>query len=139
MSKLISMGDRLGIAASALCLMHCLATPVLLVMLPLTGMVWVGWDSAIHRTLAVIVTVPVLFALIPGYIAHRRSAVLLFGALGLSCFLAAVFVIGPRFGEIAEAALSVCGGTLLITAHYRNRGFCRACAVRKEHGICLHE
>src|SRR5438132_681199 len=80
--------------------------------------------DSVHRVMAAAVTLPVLLALIPGFIKHRRRSVLVFGVLGLACFITAVFVIGPHYGEIAEMALAVMGGANLIAAHIRNRSFC---------------
>ncbi|HZV66427.1 MAG TPA: MerC domain-containing protein [Telluria sp.] len=81
MKKIIRFADCVGMGASALCLVHCLAMPLLLLVFPLSGLM--GKDDSFHRYLAAIVTLPVLLALVPGFIAHRRWAVLVFGATGL--------------------------------------------------------
>jgi hypothetical protein len=123
LNKLIGYADRVGMMASGLCLVHCLAMPLLLV--PLFGLGHSG--DAFHRAMVVIVTLPVLLALLPGYLAHRRWRVLALGGLGLASFGAAVLVIGPRYGESAELVLAVAGGVLLFGAHYRNRHHCACC------------
>ncbi|MCC2958722.1 MerC family mercury resistance protein, partial [Massilia sp. IC2-477] len=97
MKQLIRFADYAGIAASALCLVHCLAMPLLLAAFPLLGL---GNDHhALHDALLVGVSLPVLLALVPGYVKHRDPAALGLGLAGLSAFLVAVFVVGPRFGE----------------------------------------
>lgn len=126
MRGLIRFADYAGMAASALCLVHCLAMPLVLAAFPLLGLG--GEHHALHDVLLVGVTVPVLLALVPGYLAHRDPAPLLLGGGGLALFLVAVFAAGPRFGEIVETALAVASSVLLLAAHRRNHAFCARCA-----------
>lgn len=79
--------------------------------------------------MVVLVTLTVLFALISGFFAHRRFQVLALGGFGLTWFIAAVLWIGPRYGEVAEAVSAVIGSAHLVAAHFRNRTFCRSCAI----------
>lgn len=123
--------DYAGLAASALCLVHCLAMPLLVAAFPLLGL---GGDHhALHDALLVAVTLPVLLALAPGYRAHRDPAPLVLGVMGLAAFLLAVLVVGPMFGELAETALAVTSSVLLISAHLRNQRSCKGCARRAEY------
>lgn len=124
LKALIRFGDYAGMTASALCLAHCLATPLLLAAFPMLGLA--HGHEGVHDALLAAISLPVLLALLPGYLKHRDTRVLAAGIAGLGCFLAAVFVIGPRFGELAEAAFAVASGALLLYAHLRNRRF-RAC------------
>jgi hypothetical protein len=55
--------------------------------------------------------------------------VLLLGGAGLAGLAVAVFLVGPRYGESAEAALSVTGAILLGAAHLRNGVCCRLVAA----------
>jgi hypothetical protein len=123
LNKFVGYADRFGMLASGLCLVHCLAMPLLLI--PLFGLAHSG--DAFHRAMVVIVTLPVLLALIPGYLAHRRWRVLALGAFGLASFGAGVLVLGPRYGESVEFVMAVAGGLLLFGAHHRNRHHCACC------------
>lgn len=127
MKNLIRYADYAGIAASALCLVHCLAMPLLLAAFPLLGLK--GEHHALHDALLLGVTIPVLLALVPGYRAHRDPAALLLGLGGLGVFLLAVLVAGPRWGQGAETGLAVASSVLLMAAHLRNHRFCRDCAA----------
>src|SRR5258705_12586876 len=98
MNKVIRLADFFGITASALFLVHCLGTPFVFALVPILGVSFP--DNSIHRVMALAVIVPVLLALVPGFMKHRRHSVLAFGTLGLICFITAVFVIGPRYGEV---------------------------------------
>jgi hypothetical protein len=127
LNKVVGYADRFGMFASGLCLVHCLAMPLLLI--PLFGLGHQG--DAFHRAMVAIVTLPVLLALIPGYLAHRHWRVLALGGLGLSSFVAGVLVFGPLYGESVELVLAVAGGLLLFGAHYRNRHHCACCSHAK--------
>jgi MerC mercury resistance protein len=128
MNKLTGAADAAGIFASALCLLHCLAMPLVLAALPAMG--WAGHDHA-HEVLIGVALAAALLSLGPGYLAHRRRAVPLLGGAGLACLAAALFVVGPRYGHGAEALASIAGALLLLAAHLRNRVCCRHCAARR--------
>lgn len=125
MKTLIRYADYAGMAASALCLVHCLAMPLLLAAFPLLGLG--GEHHALHDALLAGVTVPVLLALVPGYLKHRDPAALLLGVAGLAVFLVAVLAVGPRWGQVAETVLAVASSVLLLGAHVRNHRHCKAC------------
>jgi hypothetical protein len=135
LNRMIGLADYFGMTASTICLLHCIGTPLLLSFFPLFGLG--GRDEAFHRIMVVLVSLPVLFALAPGFLAHRRWTVLALGGFGLSLFIAAVLLVGPRYGESAETVLAVIGGLHLFAAHSKNRTFCRTCTAQTERGICL--
>lgn len=125
MKTLIRFADYAGMAASALCLVHCLAMPLLLAAFPLLGL---GGDHhALHDALLLGVSVPVLLALVPGYLKHRDPVAVSLGVAGLLSFLVAVFLLGPRVGEMAETAGAVLSSVLLLGAHVRNHRYCKDC------------
>lgn len=125
MKSLIRFADYAGMAASALCLVHCLAMPLLIAAFPLLGL---GAEHhALHDALLLGVTVPVLLALVPGYVKHRDPVALSLGVAGLAAFLVAVFVLGPQMGEFAETAGAVFSSVLLLAAHLRNHRYCKEC------------
>lgn len=130
MKSLIKYGDAAGMLASSLCLLHCLAMPLVILAFPMLGLAHV--HDAFHDALVAAVTLPVLLALLPGYLRHRDRTTLVVGGAGLALFLLAVFVVSPLFGEIAEAAFAVVSGVMLLYAHLRNRRHCGRCAQRAQ-------
>jgi len=122
----IRFGDYAGITASALCMVHCLATPLLMMAFPMLGLA--HEHDTFHDLMLAAISLPVLLALLPGYLRHRDRKVLVLGVLGLGSFLAAVFVVSPLYGETAEAVAAVSSGVLLLSAHFRNRRHCKRCA-----------
>lgn len=124
---MIKYGDFAGMAASVLCLLHCIAMPLVIFAFPMLGLAHV--HDHFHDTLVAAITLPVLLALVPGYLRHRDRATLLVGCAGLAAFLLAVFVVSPLFGEVAEAALAIASGVMLLYAHLRNRRHCKRCGA----------
>ncbi|WP_296943016.1 MerC domain-containing protein [uncultured Massilia sp.] len=128
MNKLPGVGDAAGLLASTLCLLHCLALPLLLALFPALG--WTGGHHhGFHEAMVGVALLAAAIGLGPGFLAHRRRAVPLLGGAGLACLALAVFAVGPRWGHAAETALSVTGALLLCAAHWRNRVCCRHCAA----------
>lgn len=130
-TALIKFGDIAGMTASVLCLLHCLAMPLVILAFPMLGLAHA--HDTFHDTLIAAITLPVLLALVPGYLRHRDKTTLLIGCAGLALFLAAVFIVSPLLGEHAEAAVAVLSGFMLLYAHLRNRRFCKRCTTRTQH------
>jgi peptidoglycan/LPS O-acetylase OafA/YrhL len=133
-TALIKFGDIAGMTASVLCLLHCLAMPLVILAFPMLGLAHA--HDTFHDTLIAAITLPVLLALVPGYLRHRDKTTLLVGCAGLVLFLAAVFIVSPLLGEHAEAAVAVLSGFMLLYAHLRNRRFCKRCTTRAQHDGC---
>jgi hypothetical protein len=121
-----ALWDRVGIGASALCLVHCLLTSVLLAALPLLNLS-VLHNERIHQILAVFIVGVGGLAFFPGYRRHRRPLPLLLGAAGLALLLSAAFAVGPALGHAWETPLTIAGGALMVCAHYLNLRLARQC------------
>lgn len=81
-----SVLDRIGISASVLCAVHCMAAPFLLLLLPAAGSVWS--HPAVHWVLAVLVVPLALWVLFKGYVKHRNKITLVAASLGALLILA---------------------------------------------------
>ena len=79
--------DRLGISASALCLVHCVALPFLLAGMPALARFESSLGTGFHIAMAVLVTVTVVPALRGGFKRHRDVPTLAFGGWGLTLIL----------------------------------------------------
>ena len=127
MNKTIKFADFFGLAASGLCLIHCVATPFMYALLPLIGF---GFEEdLLHRVMVILIVLPIFFALVPGFFKHGRKFSLVIGILGALYFCVGVLVIGSRYGETAEIMFTIIGGIHLIIAHYKNRTFCKNCEI----------
>ena len=124
MKPLADTGKRLieflAIAGPLVCLIHCLAAPILLCVLPLVG----NGASCQHCFNDEILVWPILAicaaAILPGYFQHRRFPVLLLMLAGFACVLAGVWS-ESLVGEPGHVALSITGSICLIAANLKNR------------------
>lgn len=116
--------DNLGIAASTLCLIHCMAMPFLIALLPFLGLQFLEGEVA-HRVIALFVFAFAIFAIGPGYMQHRKKQVLIATIFGLSLVAGALLIAGPMFGEQYELPFITTGNLILVITHLRNRKLCQ--------------
>lgn len=116
--------DNLGIAASTLCLIHCMAMPFLIALLPFMGLQFLEGEVA-HRVIALFVFAFAIFAIGPGYMQHRKKQVLIATIFGLSLVAGALLIAGPMFGEQYELPFITTGNLILVITHLRNRKLCQ--------------
>jgi len=122
--------DRISILFSGLCLVHCAALPMLLIVVPIASGT-LSADLHFHLAmLALIVPVTVL-ALASGYQHHRNHRIVAAGALGLALLVLAATYAHSSLGMAAEALITIAGSTVLAIAHVRNMRQCRmpGCAL----------
>lgn len=118
--SLLPYADMLGMAASLLCMVHCLALPALLLLAP-TMTAGLAHDDRTHYCLAMFVTMFCLLGILPGYMQHSQKKVLWMMILGLSLVLLATFASALMLGESLEIPIITVGNLLVVSAHYRNR------------------
>jgi peptidoglycan/LPS O-acetylase OafA/YrhL len=116
--------DRLAIGVSMFCLVHCLAAPLLVVLLPVMAGTLLA-DESFHLVLLFAVLPTSLAALWTGCRRHRDRSVLILGALGLVVLGVAAFRGRELVGETGEKLLTVCGSLLIVAGHWRNFTLCR--------------
>ena len=95
--------------------MHCLALPVLALLLPFvaTAMPEHGWVHPIMLGIALPITGG---ALLRGYRIHRLRRPLLLGSAGLALIASALLF----EGSVGETILTVAGGLMILRAHLIN-------------------
>jgi hypothetical protein len=111
--------DRIAIALSTICIVHCIAMPLLVAVLPLAAFT-VGGDGHFHALMLwfVVPTSVIGFAL--GYRVHRRFDVVAFGALAIAV-LTVVALWGHSVWEpTVEVVINVVASMALAAAHWRN-------------------
>ena len=118
--------DKLGAWTSALCVVHCLLTPVLLSFSAVLAHLLPA-EEKVHRSLAMLVALFGTVALLYGFRRHRRTRVLLLMLGGLALIFGAAWF-GDRLPAHAyEVAITFAGSSLMIAAHRLNHTFCRSC------------
>lgn len=112
--------DALALVFSGLCLVHCLALPVLIAVLPLAASSLVA-DERFHQWLLLGVVPTSVLALGWGWRRHRSPLVLWLGVVGMSLMSYAAFGRGLNDLSVAgERWLTVIGAVLLALGHLRN-------------------
>jgi MerC mercury resistance protein len=106
--------DRLGIALSGLCAVHCLVGLALVSMLGLGGEALLS--PSIHRIGLALAVMIGIFTLGLGFRHHGKRVPLLIGGLGLA--LMAIGLAVPH--GLPEASFTIAGVALLAVAHVWN-------------------
>ncbi len=106
--------DRMGIALSALCALHCVAGVVFVAWLGFGGSVLLSHD--IHKVGLVFATVIAGVAIGAGAIQHRRRKPFVVAMVGLT-FMGSALAVGHG---IEETVLTVIGLSLVTIAHILN-------------------
>lgn len=106
--------DRAGIALSALCVVHCLLSVVLVSVIGLGAEALL--DPAIHRFGLLIATLVAAVAIGWGAVKHRMAAPFVVAMTGLSFMGGALAV--PH--GVQEAVLTIIGVALVAVGHFMN-------------------
>jgi len=123
MNIISSYTNKLAIGLSAFCAIHCLASPLLIVLLPSLAALQLD-NEAFHGWLLIGVIPTSLFSLFMGCKQHQRYRVMLIGVGGLLVLVSAVFVEDFAYGEVLEKVLTVIGACIVALAHFLNFRFC---------------
>jgi hypothetical protein len=114
----------MAIAGSALCALHCLATPLLIVLAPAVASTFFA-EETFHRWMLLYVVPTSALALWLGCRRHGSRSVLLLGLAGVIIIGAAAFWGHELIGEAGERAATVAGGLTIAAGHWRNYRLCR--------------
>lgn len=132
--KTILSLDNLGIFASVLCLIHCLAMPFVVAAIPFIGMKWQWLQSETTENVLIAFIVGfAVFAIIPGYRAHKRPIALVGLIIGLA-LVAAVAVFRGQYPANFELPLISVGNLLLVATHLLNRKLTYGSFLAHSHG-----
>ena len=126
-----TLADSLGFFGSALCALHCLALPTMLV-LGTTIPASLLDDAAFHDAILSIILPSALCAFCLGCKIHKDTTVLVFGVIGLVGIWLSAAMLHDVLGESGERAVNLISAAVLMSAHYRNFKLCRS-------NSCQHE
>jgi hypothetical protein len=102
---------------SALCLVHCLALPLIVIGVPFLAQFAEGH---LHLQMLVIVLPLSSLALGIGVRRHRNHRILFAGIVGMLLLVIGATVAHSQLGLMADRAFTICGSLTLATAHYFN-------------------
>lgn len=112
--------DRLAIAFSGVCAVHCVLIVLAVTTIPLWGL---GWLTAphFHEWFLALALLPSSFALWSGYRRHGRIEVIAGGIVALMLMATAIVLRETGVASsTGESALTLSGAALLAAAHWLN-------------------
>lgn len=128
--------DKLAIGLSLLCTIHCLALPLILVLLP--SMVALQPDNeAFHAWMVVAVLPSSIYALTLGCKLHQRYGLFIIGAFGLMLLVLGLVLGEERIGETTEKIITVLGASFVAVGHWFNYRLC--CAQKHTACSCAND
>jgi len=119
--------DRFAIVLSALCIVHCLALPLVLVAMPfLAGLA----DSHWHTPMLAVALPVSMVAIVIGYRRHGNLMLVAGVVTGLALLVAGATVGHQYLGPVADRSMTVAGSLILAYMHWQNSRLLRQCSAR---------
>jgi hypothetical protein len=111
--------DRVAIALSTICIVHCLAMPFLIALLPVTAFAF-GGDGHFHSLMLwfVVPTSVIGFGL--GVRVHRRAEIVALGAIAVAALALAALWGHGAWDPSVEVLVNVGASVVLAFAHWSN-------------------
>lgn len=118
--------DKIGIAASSICALHCALAPILITVAPLIGLGFIFEER--FETIFILASLGIAFlSLVWGfYKSHRKFEPLYLLLLGAS--LIGISRMETPFSFLPEPLLMACGGLSIAISHYINLKLCNHCS-----------
>jgi hypothetical protein len=111
--------DRVAIALSTICIVHCLAMPFVIALLPVAALT-LGGDGHFHALMLWFVVPTSIVGLGLGIRVHRRVDIAALAALAIAALAAAALWGHGAWDPSVEVLVSVGASVLLAVAHWRN-------------------
>lgn len=111
--------DQIAIALSAVCIVHCLAVPLLVALLPILA-ISVGAGTHFHELMLWLVVPTSALGFTLGYRVHRRAWIVVLGGAGMLGLAAAALWGHSAWNVALETGVSVAASLLLGAAHWLN-------------------
>jgi len=109
--------DGAAVVLSGLCLLHCLALPLVVAGVPFLAQFA---ETHLHYQVLVAVIPLSVLALGLGYRRHRDWRILLAGACGMTLLVIGATVAHSELGLAADRLFTVIGSLVLASAHFFN-------------------
>ncbi|KZN56431.1 hypothetical protein N474_11840 [Pseudoalteromonas luteoviolacea CPMOR-2] len=118
------VGDNVSIGLAVMCLIHCIALPLLIVFLPFVSKSFVQGE-VFHQLLLGGVLLTSILALVSGCKTHSKWHIFSFGISGLVILSIAAFFGHDLLGESGETILTIIGSLIVAFSHLKNIKACK--------------
>lgn len=124
--------DKVGIAASSICALHCALAPILITVAPLVGLGFIFEEE--FETTFILASLGIAFlSLVWGFYKNHRKFEPIYLLL-LGAALIAISRMETPISFLPEPVLMACGGLSIAVSHYINLKLCNHCNDCDEHG-----
>ena len=111
--------DRVAITLSTICIVHCLAMPFVIALLPVAAFT-VGGDGHFHSLMLWFVVPTSVLGFGLGLRVHRRADIVVMGVIAIGALAAAALWGHRAWDPSVEVLVNVAASVLLAAAHWRN-------------------
>ena len=111
--------DRVAIALSTICIVHCLAMPFVIALVPVTALAF-GGDGHFHSLMLWFVVPTSVLGFGLGVRVHRRFDIVAMGVVAIAALAAAALWGHSEWDPSVELVVNVASSVLLAAAHWRN-------------------
>ncbi len=112
--------DQAAIALSALCVLHCLMLPLLLLGVPAVSALSVAGGEHFHAAMLAFAIPVSLVALGMGFRRHGNRSIVFFGFVGIAMLLIGATIMHDLAAEWPEIVVTLVGSFTLAYAHWLN-------------------
>ncbi len=116
--------DRAAIALSGLCVLHCLAMPLLMIVAPFLGQFS---EDHFHLQVLGLVFPASTLGLGLGYRRHRQLGIPAAGIVGMLLLLIGATWVHSDIGIVADRIVTLTGSSILAVAHFYNSRLGKCC------------
>ena len=124
--------DFAGIFVSGICILHCLAIPLILLLMPALSESLIPQEDITHVVFLGFILGIAGISFVSGYRVHGQWRPVAWMAVGVILILIATFVAHDYIGHYSEPILAILGSLALIRAHYLNH-HCKKCEHEHAH------
>lgn len=118
--------DKISVALSGICILHCLLTPILITLLPIISLNSFVDDELFHKLMLWIVLPTSCTALFIGCRKHRDTLIATTGIVGMLILIFVTFWGHDLFGLTGEKVATSIGGIILAISHILNYRACQS-------------
>ena len=124
MKNIQATTDKMAISLSVLCTIHCLALPLVVILLPAVASL--SLDDEVFHLWIVLAVMPIsAFALTMGCKKHQYYRLLIIGGIGLSILDMTLLLGHQILGEAGEKIGTVIGSSIVALGHIYNYRWCQ--------------
>lgn len=126
--------DKIGSALSGICIVHCVLTPLAFVFFPFLSVALASGETIEWAFIGFSVVIAV-FAMMQGYVYHRKPIPYILASIGFATFIFAKITFNKAFtfSMFTSIMVYVGAGLSILLAHYLNHKFMHHAKCSCEH------